>query len=108
MKRSIYTFNGKDYENGQIVEFTFLVHKNCIENFLTKIVKSKNFGNTPRFRFSPLRVINGTSKSFQGKALTGRFYSWHLYAIMQELGVQDDNEVRDNFVIFQYKLLKTH
>ena len=108
MKREIYTFNEKDYESGQIVEFNFLVHKNCIENFLTKIVKSGKLYNAPRFRFSPLQTICGTSKNFEGKVLTGRFFAYHLYRILRELGVNDHNEVRDNFVIFQYKLLKTH
>lgn len=106
MKREIYTFTGKDYESGQIVEFTFLVHRNCIENFLTRIVKSRKFQGSPRFQFSGYQIIYGTSKSFEGKTLTGRFYAYHLYRIMRELGVNDHNEVRDNFVIYQHKLLK--
>lgn len=105
MKREIYTFNGKDYENNQVVHFTFCVHKNCIENFL-KIIGSNKYQNKKRLTFSTMQTINSTSCSFKGKVIFGCYLAFHLYRILKELGVHDSDEVRDNFIVYQHKLYK--
>jgi hypothetical protein len=95
MKKTMYTFAGRDYEEGELLTFTFRVQRCSIENFLNIRVEDHWAVRECKLSISD-HYVHDTQPTFtDGKMrdITIRTYARRIYIILKEIGYQDHSTV---------------
>jgi len=103
LKREIYHFNGKDYENFDYVELTFLIQRVSIQNFIN-IVKNQINAWIDKIDSNFIEDFHPTNVDNNMKKIIVKASAFAMYEIVKKLGKQDYSEVLNNWYIRNHEL----
>jgi SpoVK/Ycf46/Vps4 family AAA+-type ATPase len=97
MKKIVYVFNNKEYEQTEIVKLDFIVSTNCINNFINEVGKNLCFVQ------KEIKEKILSNKYRQTKKVNVTCLANKMYNILLNLGSNEYSEIRNNIEIYQYK-----